>query len=534
MQSIDIRKTAEALLAFIDDNEKISLPMFAAKLEKVSSMYPEDQTIGVMSDIVDRMSNSKLSISRKEVKDLYNKLYQRNTKFASLFADELGIKIVETPIAKTASNNETITTEQMFESTVDPVLSNALSGVFGGPTSAYSKVHAERSKIACRNAFAAFGMSPIVEVVNGTDQIVVCRASFETPKGTTSVLVPVRFDGNNVYTPDAFVGNLGPSDLNKSAIRDYVLARAGEKLMVDANMILKTCVNAFNTNNDISEVDLALTKLNASKEKVADLSQGNIIGQVVEEDRKDLEVIIPTYQDDEINAFAKQFDNALGVATFQFGKDKVNNGRHLIATRLNTYGLTNHQISVCDCDDKSITYAVALNSGKVAFKVPVKVADGKVYAPTIMIANGSVNTLSNDTINELFANKADYKTAASASLFATYKAYDLVNVIKHASANHDYAKAEEALNVLSSFDNPAIYKEAFENYISALSGNKPEISQCKMKVKSSTSNELICGHTGLVLSKTYTDKNGNCQPNYRRNMSETYDGAYLQNHKVLF
>src|SRR5271165_1729482 len=187
MQSTDIKKTAEALIALIDDNERLSLPMFAHKLEKASSLYPEDQTIGIMSDIVDRMSNSKLSISRKEIKDLYNKLYQRHTKFASLFADELGIKTVEMPIAKIASNNEAITTEQMFEDTVDPVLLNALHGVFGVKVAGYSKVHTERAKTACKNAFASFGMSPSIDVVNGAEQVVVCRASFETPKGSTSM-----------------------------------------------------------------------------------------------------------------------------------------------------------------------------------------------------------------------------------------------------------------------------------------------------------------------------------------------------------
>ena len=110
----------------------------------------------------------------------------------------------------------------------------------------------------------------------------------------------------------------------------------------------------------------------------------------------------------------------------------------------------------------------------------------------------------------------------------------MVTLVKEASANGNYAKAEEALNILHTYSNKEPYNEAFEYYCAGLNGVKAERSQCSMIVKSSTSNELKCGHTGLPLSKVFTDKNGNCTPNYRKNMSETYEGAYLQNHKILF
>ncbi len=86
-----IKKVANSLSKLIDDSEKIALPVFAAKLAKASEAYPEDQTIGVMADVTARMASSKkLYISSAEVKDLYNRLFSRNTKFAELFKDELG------------------------------------------------------------------------------------------------------------------------------------------------------------------------------------------------------------------------------------------------------------------------------------------------------------------------------------------------------------------------------------------------------------------------------------------------------------
>ena len=88
-----ISKTAEALLTYINDNEQMSLSSFAYKLAQASKQYPEDQTMGVMTGVIDRMSKSSNTITRKEIKDLYSKLYSRNTKFASIFSNELGLII---------------------------------------------------------------------------------------------------------------------------------------------------------------------------------------------------------------------------------------------------------------------------------------------------------------------------------------------------------------------------------------------------------------------------------------------------------
>src|SRR6478609_3229080 len=77
----------------MDDNEKLATPVLAAKLAKCVESFPHDQTIGAISTVIDKMAlNEKLFIRRADLKSLYNKLYSRNTKFAELFQNELGIK----------------------------------------------------------------------------------------------------------------------------------------------------------------------------------------------------------------------------------------------------------------------------------------------------------------------------------------------------------------------------------------------------------------------------------------------------------
>src|SRR5258708_36150616 len=82
------KKTA---LSF-EDNEKIALSLLSQKLNQAAKIYPKDYTINMTNNIVARMSdNNKLFISRAELKDMYNKLYSTNTKFAEVFKDELGV-----------------------------------------------------------------------------------------------------------------------------------------------------------------------------------------------------------------------------------------------------------------------------------------------------------------------------------------------------------------------------------------------------------------------------------------------------------
>jgi hypothetical protein len=55
-----------------------------------------------------------------------------------------------------------------------------------------------------------------------------------------------------------------------------------------------------------------------------------------------------------------------------------------------------------------------------------------------------------------------------------------------------------------------------------------------MLIKNSkVSEHSICGHTGLPIHKVFQDKNGNCQPLYRRGMDETYEGASFMNAKIF-
>jgi hypothetical protein len=536
----NIQKLSSSLSKMIEDNEKITLPVFAAKLANASEAYPEDQTIGVMADVVSRMANSnKMFITRAEVKDLYKRLYSRNTKFASLFSDELGEieKVASIKINDRSNDDENMLSSKSYEdSIVDRSLLNGLNSAFGTKSAGYSDDTAKKAKSACIRACACVKLASKIEVVNGDENVIICNASFETPKGLTTVLVPIEVKGAQVFMPNAFIANTGVEDLTKESLQKYIVSNAGKKLIVSADMVMQTVKNAKGNVSEVSGVDLALTKLNAEKETKTAYSDPGILGQKLEGRGQNLTVKTASYQDKEMDSFSKNFDTAVGIACFQFGKDKVAGVKKTIENMLTSFGCKGAQVSVCDADDKVATFAASMNAGTTAFKIPVNMT-GKTASPSVLLCNGSLYSFSKSGVNEVMSvQSSDHKTAAVASPFYDLKGSELVEIVRVAASEKNYAKAEDALNVLASGGDAKAYKVAMQAYADGLNGKEVVATNtCKMVVKNATSQHPICGHTGLPLHKVYQDKNGDCHPNYRKAMEDSQDGAaYLMNSKIFF
>jgi hypothetical protein len=329
------------------------------------------------------------------------------------------------------------------------------------------------------------------------------------------------------------MGNTGPQELNHASLKTYLTTYAGTNLNISGANILGVLNAASSENREVSAAEIALTKLTASRQGKSEFFQNSIVGQKVAQ-ASEKEVELP--KSDEFASFEKQFTSVSGQAAFQFGAEKVKIARDHIVRELVGYGHKNPQVVVTKSDANTITYSVALDAGRVGFSVPVKVADGKISKPTVMLCNGSVASFSKEGISELYTNNfSDFKAAASASPLYANKPSDIINNVRQAVAEGNLEKAEDALNVLASSGDEKAYATGFQIYMDALSGKKVEASECKcsMMIKNSTSEHPICGHTGLPTHKVYQDKQGNCRPLYRRGMDETYEGATFINSKIF-
>ena len=257
------------------------------------------------------------------------------------------------------------------------------------------------------------------------------------------------------------------------------------------------------------------------------------MGQELVNYKKDLEV--PKIIDNEFSTFTEKFASAVGVASFKFGNDKVLLGKNLIAKKLASFGYKNSQIKVLDVEDKNVIYTVAIDN--VSFRVPVKLASEKVLNPEVIISNGSLKQFNSECISELFGNEVfDSRASAVNSKLYGLKPSELLTQVKQAMLESNYAKAEDALNLLQDSGDVKAYAIAFEIYSNGLSGITKQASEqkvCNKQIKVATSSQPICSHTNLPVNKTYVDKHGCCRPLYRKDMEETYQVASFAT-KVFF
>lgn len=531
-----IKQLISSLAKAVEDNQKVATPILAAKLAKCSATFPHDQTIGAMSRVISKMAaNNTIFISKADLKQLYSKLYFRNTKFAELFQDELGI--VETPEVPAVSTRDDSSSLNAYE-VGDTVLANALTSVFdkNAPLKMYSQTLANKALASVTSTLDAWNLKPnSLKVDDGNDKFLVVKAEYETPKGVTSFYVPIEIHNNKVVEATMFMGNTGPQKLNHIAIKSYLTSSAGNKLKINATSILSVLTKAASENREISDAEIAVTKLNATRQGKSEFFANQIVGQkVAEASVKDVE--LP--KSDEFVSFEKQFTSPYGMAAYKFGTDKVKIAREHIVRELTSFGHKNPQVTVAKSDNTSIFYSVSLDGGRVGFTVPVKIEAGKISKPGLMLCAAAVANFNKEGINNLYVtNSTDFKAAASASPLFGLKPSDVIDSVRKAVDEGNHSKAEDALNVLASSGDEKAYATAFQIYMSGLSNKmmstaKP--SSCSMIVKNSkVSEHPICGHTGLPLHKTYQDKEGNCRPLYRRDMDDTYEGASFMNSKIF-
>ncbi len=526
-----IQQLVGSLAKSVEDNQKIAIPVLAAKLNKFFEAYPHDQTIGSMVRVVDQMAlNNNLFIRRAEFKDLYRRLYSRNSKFAELFKDELGV--VETESPTTTVPRDDSSNIKSYE-VADPILANALNSVFDKnlPVKMYSQALATTALKSVASALDAWNLKPSsIDVKDGNDKFLVICADYETPKGITSLYVPIEIHNNTITEASVFMANAGPQELNNTNIKSYLTSHAGDKLKVNASGILHALTAAVSENREISDAELALTRLNATRQGKSEFFQGQIVGQKIAEASVQ-DVSLPKY--DEFESFEKTFTIPSGEARWRFG-DNVAHGMNHITRELKSFGFKNAQVVVSGSDENTIFYGVSLDAGKVAFTIPIKISKNQINKPSYLLCNGSLASFDFEGINKLYTdNQTDYKVASVASPLYGLKPSEIINTIRQAMTESNYAKAEDALNVLSNSNDEKAYATGLQVYLHGLTNKKEAQTTCSMIVKNATSEHPICGHTGLPVHKVFQDKYGNCQPLYRKGMAETYEGASFINAKIF-
>lgn len=528
-----VKRAADAM----EENKQLILFPIVNRMVKAAEAYPEDATVVQMASFLrNRASKDILSISRKELKKVYNSLYTRNTKCGALLENELGV-VNALPEAKKTSRDagEGTIIAEAFENLGDPVVLNALNAAFEGKDVSSSTYSASVARSAEKNVAHELDNlgadAHVITTVAGQEDLLICQATYETPKGQSSVLIPVEVKNGKPLLPTMFLSRAGFKDLTSEGLVEHLTTMAGKKWQIDVDKLLKTVAAVKNDEiKVISEVEEIVVKTALSRGKPVNYNTDAVLYQQVDPEKVEVELAAS----DESFKFAENLGTTKGAAEFMLGKAAVNAGFRMVKKALESYGYGNSQISLANLNEDTMFFAVAVDGGS-GFKVPVKIRGGLPAVPEVLIAGGSVFEFSEKGVSEAIESK-DYEASIKASHLYDRKASELIDLVKCSMDSGDYVKAEEALSVLSQTDGKA-FNYAFGIYQNTINGKSviKEASAdraCSMQVKNAHSKHILCGHTGLPTHKVYQDEHGDCHPLYRKNMDNTNEGGSFLHSRI--
>ncbi|MCZ2224507.1 MAG: hypothetical protein LC122_12860 [Chitinophagales bacterium] len=518
---MDLKKLATTINAIqntVNNNEVLSTSLISKKLSKLASVYPEDKTIGAMMIVFDKIADTKPTITRKEFKDMYNKHYTYLTTFANHFSDELGI-VKKAEVKVTKEHKELNINDYRDSTIVDTVLNKVFA------SSDKSIKNPESFKKA--EGFVSFYLDSIgikpqnVKCVDCSTSAFIVSASYETPKGSTQIYIPLSKN----MEASVFVGNDGPVNIGRDSIISYIKSNAGKKIKYSTVNILGA-LEKF-ADSKVSDAEIAASKLKLKGAEV--FAAPTITGQEIKEvEQKDLN--IPKLS--EASSFEERFTSSKYESVNKYGEELLQKAASAVDNTLNGLGINAVKIKVGKPIKNGVMFSVVSTDQKT-FQVPVKFANNLPLSPEVALINGNLSKLDKTFVNVLSQEGQDKRAFASAYDLCLLADVDLFNYIKNSVMNNEMDKAQAGLLVLKDRDEK-LYREATQGIINGLFVKTASVKhQCSKIIKLATSKYHVCGHTGLPLNKIKHDEYGNCIPVYRSNVDDSYEGGYFMTSKIL-
>ena len=517
-----MRALVEAVGAKLAGENKFFTGKLAAKVAKAAEDKPWDATlIGMSNFLRDRSNKSNGSlISRAELKEAYKNFYSYNTSCQEVLAEELGevVKLAEPTRAKHSADDSDVLKTALAKH-ANPILLSELSDIFDKKASirSFNPKTAAQAEENCKRVLPG---DPIISIATGRSDVIICVATYKTPKGNSSIFVPVEIFEDNAVLPTVFMHPSGFETIADTTVSACVKKYAGIKFNVDTKDIL-TAIDMVrgNLSTEAALTDIEKIVIKASlNEPSVDMSA--IFSPV------DAAVDYSAPEHPLTASFAEMLGTVKGSAEFQFGKSAVVASFKTLLNKLAEEGLTNCNVSIADVEEDKIIFAVSASGS--AFKVPVEISNKLPIEPTIVIANGMVKEFTKEALMVV-----DDKARIAAYNFTSNSNNQLVEILKEAAFGNDLDKAGSALSMIVDSGDEDLTKYAFSVYSDILSGKTVKTASTqKIKTIKIGKNE-VCAKTGLPVNKVYVDENGEVQSKYRQDMDQSSPGGSFSHSKLF-
>jgi hypothetical protein len=480
MNNRELAIAVKDVLNAINRSEKLSVDILAAKARKYAQANPTDVPVVTASQVLTKMASRQSFIPRTEFNSFINGLHTTQTKLSQIFAEEMQQHLLQEPQVFKRANDEGQSLDRDYERVADPILTNALSNIFEdqGPLKLYSEATAKRANRACQAGLLSIGFEPKrVETWSGQEDIILCAATYETPKGDARVLVPIEIQQDHALLPTVFVSQAGFTDLSAEAVWQHINATAGKPLRVNGEKILQLLNLAKNGGQKkvASDVEMAIIQMKSARGQSGDVN--GIVGIRIDEVQDNVDTTVG--QTVEELSLSQRLARPDGVAQFVHGEQAIDAGRRLLERKMAQFGHRGAQIKVAGSDEQQVVFAVSIGN-HIGFNVPVKVQSGMVLPPAILISNGEMKSFSADEVTNLVkSGSSDTRALAQSSRYYHLRPTQLLEQVKQACIEGNFAKAEDCINVLGEIDTNA-QKVAIANmliYLKNESGTSEDLKK---------------------------------------------------------
>lgn len=518
----DLRSFVAELSNKLASADRFFTARLATRLTKAAQEHGQDHTIVQMANFLNRRANAPGGhlISRAELADVYNRLYTSNTKCAAYLEDELGgIKAHNLPEAPktTRSPREGESIDDLYSRHADQKLVAELESALDKNTTyrAYNPVVGKRAE---QIVAAVLPGNPVVRAVDGRDYAILCEATYATPKGKTSVIIPVEVIKDSVLVPTVFLTPAGFENLTHKLVEAHVVRTAGKSFRVNSEQVLNVikkakCIASGEPEREgLDNVDAAVMAFKA-KTGGNDITHEGILYQKVDPEVKNVK--LP--ESKQTQQFANQLGSVAGQAEFVFGTKAVGMGKYWVQNGLESLGYTNVQVKVANIQNDAIIYAVAVAGS--GFKVPVKVQEGRAIPPKMVLAASGIETFDKNGIKNALG-AGDIKASSVALGYDLTNPAGLIKEVQAACDSGDVERAGDAFKALAATGDETATKYAFDLYMGALEGKKEAKVAPKMKTIKIGGN-VVEATTGLPIDQVYVDEYGQVQRKYRQYAEKT-------------
>jgi len=457
----DLAREAVKAAEMVKANESLLLPSLALRASRAAEQFPFDTPILTASQVLNRMAETEPFITRAAFTSLCDKLHSTTTKLGEVFADEIDREnILKGPQVMDHSGEEGIGTLDDFKYVADPMLSNALAAAFDGSDEykPYSAEIGRKAERACNAGLIEIGLAPKkISVFAGQEDLILCQASYETPKGSTSVVIPIEIKEGSALFPTMFLGQDSFIDLQAPMLTQHIVSTAGKSFLADGEGLLKVLSTAKNGVKKVaSGIEMAVIRLRSEKYGSDNntFDANGIIGLKVAEASEFVQDPQAEMSPEHFE-FADRVTSPDGAARFIHSNRVVEAGRDIIIRKMTQFGYPNVQVKVANVSEREIDYAIGVGVNS-AMLTQIKVVGNNVFPPNIAIASGKVKAFSQAGIKELVEDTSpDTRMLAASSMSAGLKPSELVQQVREAVAEGNLIKAEDAINVLGEVDKQA-------------------------------------------------------------------------------